>query len=65
MYLGDGSWGIRDVRLKAKNEKWPSEGNQTYFKFKDRSSYIAFSLLKVLKRPVKKKSEKKRIDAMS
>ena len=45
-----GSWGNRDVRLKAKKENWPSEEDKTYFKFKDRSGYIAFSLLKVQNR---------------
>ena len=41
MYEGDLKWGIRDVRWKAENKKWPT--NQVTTK-RDRNSWISASI---------------------
>ena len=42
IYKGDLHYGVRDMRLKAKKEGWKKKGN--YSKYKDRNSWIAFTL---------------------
>ena len=45
MYQGDLKWGVRDVRMKAKEKNWPSK---LEIKRRDRNSWIAGSIRKFL-----------------
>ena len=55
IYKGDMKWGVRDVRLKAKERNWPRRENNAYLRDNDRNSWISCSLLKSFKTKAKKR----------
>ena len=46
IYKGDLKWGVRDDRLRAKENNWPRKDSNAYLQKKDRSSWIAFAILR-------------------
>ena len=48
IYKGDLQWGVRDERLKAKENNWPRKDSNAYLQKRDRNSWIAFAILKSL-----------------
>ena len=48
IYKGDLQWGVRDERLRAKEDNWPRKDSNAYLQKKDRNSWIAFAILKSL-----------------
>ena len=61
IYKGDLQWGVRDVRLTAKEKNWPRGDSKAYMQMKDRNSWIAASILKSLQTEAKAKEKKKYI----
>jgi hypothetical protein len=58
IYKGDLQWGVRDVRLRAKENNWPRRDSNAYMQMKDRNSWIASSILKSLQTDAKTKEKK-------
>ena len=64
IYRGDLQWGVRDIRLRAKENNWPRRDSNAYMQKKDRNSWIASSLLKSLQTDSKVKEKNKYIKLM-
>ena len=58
IYRGDLQWGVRDMRLRAKENNWPRRDSNAYLQKKDRNSWISSSILKSLQTDSKVKEKK-------
>ena len=57
IYKGDLQWGVRDMRLRAKENNWPRKDSNAYLQKKDRNSWISSSILKSLQTDSKVKEK--------
>ena len=64
IYKGDLQWGVRDMRLRAREKNWPRRDSNAYMQKKDRNSWIASSLLKSLQTDSKVKEKNKYVKLM-
>ena len=64
IYKGDLQWGVRDMRLRAREKNWPRRDSNAYMQKKDRNSWIASSLLKSLQTDFKVKEKSKYVKLM-
>ena len=60
-YKGDLKYGIRDVRLRAKENNWPRGDTKAFLRKRDRNSWIASSFLKAFQTEAKGNLKKKDI----
>ena len=53
IYKGDLKFGVRDVRLKAKEKNWPRQKSVHFLQSHDRNTFIAGTIFKALKYDIK------------
>jgi hypothetical protein len=64
IYKEDLQWGVRDMRLRAKENNWQRKDSNAYLQKKDRNSWIASSILKSLQTDSKVKEKNDYIKLM-
>ena len=64
MYKGDLKYGVRDIRLRAKQKNWPRKDGNAFLQKHDRNTWIAGTILKAFQSEIKLRETKSYIELM-